>query len=112
MADIYEEGKNSIKKQAIISDTFITFDKNIALTKEKDAHFPPNYKSNAYYADINYNILGDIIEKVTKCISLERVFEKYIFSKINMTKTYLPVPEKNTYLWFTIGISSYIDRNS
>ena len=36
LADIYEEGKNSIKKQAIISDTFISFDKNIALTKEKE----------------------------------------------------------------------------
>ncbi len=93
LADIYEEGKNNVKKQAIISDTFITFDKNIALTKEKDAHFPPNYKNNAHYADINYNILGDIIEKVTEC-SLERVFEKYIFSKLNMTRTYLPVSEK------------------
>ena len=93
LPDIYEEGKNSIKKQAIISDTFISFDKYIALTKEKEAHFPPNYKNNAHYADINYNILGDIIEKVTKC-SLERVFEKYIFSKINMAKTYLPVSEK------------------
>ncbi len=93
LADIYEEGKNSIKKQAIISDAFLTFDENIALTKEKNAHFPPNYKNNAYYADINYNILGDIIEKVTKC-SLERVFDKYIFSRINMTKTYLPVSEK------------------
>ena len=66
---------------------------NIALTKKREAHFPPNYKNNAHYADINYNILGDIIEKVTKC-SLEKVFEKYIFSKINMTKTYLPVSEK------------------
>ena len=93
LADIYEEGKDSIKKQAIISDTFISFDKYIALTKEKEAHFPPNRKNNAHYADINYNILGDIIEKITKC-SLERVFEKYIFSKINMTKTYLPVSEK------------------
>ena len=93
LADIYEEGKNSIKKQAIISDIFLTFDQNISLTKEKNAHFPPNYKNNAHYADINYNILGDIIEKVTKC-SLERVFEKYIFSRINMTKTYLPVSEK------------------
>lgn len=93
LADIYEEGKNSIKKQAIISDTYISFDENIALTKKREAHFPPNYKNNAHYADINYNILGDIIEKVTKC-SLEKVFEKYIFSKINMTKTYLPVSEK------------------
>lgn len=93
LADLYEEGKNSIKKQVITSDTFVTFDKNITLTKEKEAHFPPNYKNNAYYADINYNILGDLIEKVTKC-SLERVFEKYIFSKINMAKTYLPVSEK------------------
>ena len=93
LADIYEEGKNNIKKQAIISDTFLSFDKMIALTKEKEAHFPPNCKNKAHYADINFNILGDIVEKVTKC-SLEKVFEKYIFSKINMTKTYLPVSEK------------------
>ncbi len=93
LADIYEEGKNSIKNQAVISDAFITFDKNIALTKEKEAHFPPNYKNKSYYADINYNILGDIIEKVTKC-SLEKVFAKFIFSKINMAETYLPVSEK------------------
>lgn len=93
LPDIYEEGKNSIKRQAIIADTFINFDKNIALTKEKEAHFPPNCKNNAYYADINYNILGDIIEKVTKC-SLERAFDKYIFSRINMADTYLPVSER------------------
>lgn len=93
LPDIYEEGKNSIKRQAIIADTFINFDKNIALTKEKEAHFPPNCKNNAYYADINYNILGDIIEKVTKC-SLERAFDKYIFSRINMANTYLPVSER------------------
>ena len=93
LADIYEEGKSSIKKQAVISDTFITFEKNIALTKEKKAHFPPGFKNNAYYADINYHILGDIIEKVTKC-PLEKVFEKYIFSKINMAQTYLPVSEE------------------
>ena len=36
LADIYEEGKNNIKKQAVISDTCITFEKNIALTKEKE----------------------------------------------------------------------------
>lgn len=93
LPDIYEEGKDSIKRQAIIADTFITFDKNIDLTKEKEAHFPPNCKNNAYYADINYNILGDIIEKVTKC-SLERAFDKYIFSRINMVNTYLPVSEE------------------
>lgn len=93
LADIYEEGKDNIKRQAIISDTFISFEKNIALTKEKEAHFPPNYKANAHYADINYNILGDIIEKITKQ-PLEKVFDKYIFSKINMTETYLPVSEK------------------
>lgn len=93
LADIYEEGKDNIKRQAIISDTFISFEKNIALTKKREAHFPPNYKANAHYADINYNILGDIIEKVTKC-SLESVFEQYIFSKINMSETYLPVSEK------------------
>ncbi len=93
LADIYEEGKNNIKKQAVRSDTFITFEKNIALTKEKEAHFPPGYKMNAHYADINYNILGDIIEKVTKC-PLESVFEKYIFSKMHMSETYLPVSEK------------------
>ena len=93
LADIYEEGKNSIKKRAVLSDTFISFDENMALTKEKEAHFPPNYKNNAYYADMNYNILGDIIEKVKQC-SLERVFDQYIFSKIGMTKTYLPVSEK------------------
>ena len=93
LADIYEEGKDNIKRQAIISDTFITFEKNIALTKEREVHFPHNYKANAHYAEINYNILGDIIEKVTKC-SLESVFEQYIFSKINMSEIYLPVSEK------------------
>lgn len=93
LADIYEEGKNSIKNQVIVSDAFITYEQNVAFTKEREAHFPPNYKNKAHYADINYHILGDIIEKVTKC-SLEKVFETYLFSKIKMTKTYLPVSEK------------------
>ena len=34
LADIYEEGRNSIKKQVIISDTCITFDKKILDMKQ------------------------------------------------------------------------------
>lgn len=93
LADIYEEGKNSIKKQVITSDKFLPFTQCVALTKETKAHFPPNSKAKAYYADINYGILGNIIENVTQC-PLEQVFVNYIFSEAGMKNTYLPISEK------------------
>lgn len=93
LADIYEEGSDSIKKQAILSDIYFSFTDKIALTKKRMAHFAPDTGLKAHYTDINYDILGDIIEKVTQS-PLEQVFQNYIFAPLCMTRTYLPISEK------------------
>lgn len=93
LADFYEEGKNCIKKQMIKEDIFLSFKQKLDLTKEIPAHFVPHSKKRAHYADINYDLLGDIIEKVTNK-PLAEVFRTFIFNPLEMAHTYLPTSKE------------------
>ena len=93
LADFYEEGKNCIKKQIIKKDIFLSFKQKLDLTKELPAHFAPHSKKRAHYADINYDLLGDIIEKVTNK-PLTEVFRTFIFTPLEMAHTYLPTSKE------------------
>ena len=79
------------KELMIKEDRFLTFEDMIVRTKKGRTVGIPGSKT--YYSDINFDILGKIIEKVTN-MPLEKVYKKYIFDKLNLTKTYLPVNEK------------------
>ncbi len=63
-------------------------DRTIGLIKELKPKFKPGARGKAAYSDSNYQLLGAIIEKVTgKRIS--EVFNQYIFTKLNLTNTYI-----------------------
>ena len=70
-------------------DTYITFEQYIEETKKLAPHFAPN-TGKAYYADINFDLLGKIIEKIAG-LPLEDVFRQFIFAPLGMDNTYLPV---------------------
>lgn len=94
--DFEGSGKNaSTKMKAIFKgDTYITFEQDIAKTKTLSPHFAPNTKNQAYYSNINFDLLGEIIEKVTQ-ISLAEAYQQFVFAPLKLDKTYLPVNEND-----------------
>lgn len=94
LPDVSEEGKNNLRKLALKKDMSITIDEVISLTKEMKPHFAPNTLNRSHYADINFYILGQIIETVTNS-SLEVVYKTFIFEPLGLEKTYLPIDEND-----------------
>ena len=74
-------------------DAYISFDQLIEETKKLPPRFAPN-TGRAYYADINYDILGVILEKVTG-LPLNELYQQYIFEPLGMDNTYLPVNDND-----------------
>lgn len=92
LPDVFEEGKDSIKKRAIKEDFHYNFSDMITLVKKLKPHFEPGRKGKAYYADINFDLLGEIIEKVSG-LSLSKAYKEYIFNPLGLANTYLPENE-------------------
>lgn len=101
LPDIYEEGKDCLKKRLIKEDFSYSFDEEVDLSKKLKSHFIPHSQSKAYYADINYDLLGKIIEKITDS-TLAEVYQRFIFSPLKLKYTYLAeIGQKNLpYLYY------------
>lgn len=89
LPDVFEEGKQNLRKQLVTEDVSIHFHDMITLTKELRAHFPPNKTNKAYYADINFEILGKIIEEISE-LPLHHVCKQFIFEPLKLESTYIP----------------------
>lgn len=94
LPDVYEETKSNIKKKMILQDFEYSMEEWITITKTLKPHFTPRLSGKAYYADINFDILGEIVEKVTNS-SLSQVFNDYIFKPLGLTNTYVPNTSKD-----------------
>lgn len=79
--------KNAIYNQ----DVYLTFEQYTEETKKLSPRFAPN-SGKAYYADINFDILGVILENVMS-LPLDEIYKQYIFEPLGMINTYLPVNE-------------------
>ena len=66
----------------------------MALTKQVKSHFAPGTLKRAHYADINFDMLGEIIEKITN-LSLEDAFKLMIYHPLALEHTYLPTSEQD-----------------
>ncbi|WP_339315299.1 serine hydrolase domain-containing protein [Paenibacillus sp. FSL R10-2734] len=94
LPDVFEEGKDNAKNRAIEEDYYTTFSEQVALVKKLKPHYAPRTKRKAYYADINFDMLGEIIEQATNT-TLAEAYKKYIFEPIALKSTYLPENEKD-----------------
>jgi len=94
LPDIYEEGNDSDKNRVINEDFSYTFNEVIKAIKKLNPHFEPGTAKRAYYADINFDMLGEIIEKIT-CMSLGNAYSNYIFEPLGLKNTYLPEGEND-----------------
>lgn len=92
LSDAIEEGSNKSKKRAISKDIQMSFDETIMKTKQLNPHFAPDRGKRAHYANVNFDILGKIIEIVTDS-TLEDVYKQFIFDPLGLENTYLPIDE-------------------
>lgn len=92
LPDAIEEGSNKAKKRASFKDRQISFDETILKTKQLKPHFEPDTGKRAHYANVNFDILGKIIEIVTDS-TLEDVYKQFIFDPLGLKNTYLPIDE-------------------
>jgi len=90
LPDYYTEGGKNFQalSTSFSKDQGISFDEIIERTQELKPHFAPGEKNKAYYSDLNFDLLGKIIEQVTE-ESLEENYATYIYAKLNLTDTYL-----------------------
>lgn len=70
------------------NDQYWTFEQTMERTKSIKPHFIPGSKGKAYYSDANFQLLGKVIEKITK-----KTYHEYcqdiIIMPLGLTKTYL-----------------------
>ncbi|SER06842.1 CubicO group peptidase, beta-lactamase class C family [Virgibacillus subterraneus] len=92
LRDAIEEGSNESKKRAIYEDVLTNFNESIIETKKIQPHFAPGMGKRAHYTNINFEILGKIIEIVTRS-PLEDVYRQFIFDPLGHKNTYLPQNE-------------------
>lgn len=92
LPDFFEEGTNKAKKRGIEKDLDINFDEKIKLTKKLKPHFSPTSKKRAHYTDLNFDMLGEIIEKVANK-TLEEAYKQFIFEPLGIKQTYLPTSD-------------------
>ena len=92
LPDEFESSNNTgILKNAILDeDTYITFEQYLDEVKSLTPRFAPNTGKKAYYANINFDLLGEILEKITE-MPLAEIYSQFIFNPLGMTETYLPI---------------------
>ncbi|WP_255368067.1 serine hydrolase [Psychrobacillus sp. OK032] len=92
LRDVIEEGSNKSKIRALDKDVQTDFNEAIIKTKEIKPHFAPDMGKRAHYANINFEILGKIVEIVTNS-TLEEVYRQLIFNPLGLKNTFLPEDE-------------------
>jgi len=92
LPDPFEEG--GAKAHALTSDISMSFGDKLAKMKTLKPHFAPGDADRAYYSDFNFDLLGEIIEKITG-ENLDKVYRDFVFEPLGLTKTYLPANEQD-----------------
>ncbi len=88
-----EEGGNKEKIRPLYKDIQTDFNEIIMKTKEIKPHFTSDMGKRAHYANINFEILGKIIE--IDNLILEDVYRQLIFEPLGLKNTYFPVDEED-----------------
>src|SRR5699024_9970074 len=66
LSDDFEEGRDPTRKRIIQEDIYYRFSDILTMTKERKPHFAPEEGNRAHYANVNFYLLGKVIEKITK----------------------------------------------
>jgi CubicO group peptidase (beta-lactamase class C family) len=71
------------------NDIDVSYEAVLDKTKALCPHFAPNTPKKAFYSDMNFRLLCNIIEKVTG-MTLAKAYQDYICNPLGMNNTYLP----------------------
>ncbi|HPY81294.1 MAG TPA: serine hydrolase domain-containing protein [Bacteroidales bacterium] len=83
------EGGKSLEDELMAgNDKFWTFEQAMERSKKMLPLFAPGTKGKAKYSDVNFQLLGKIIETITGEMYAESC-QKYIIQPLGLTKTYL-----------------------
>lgn len=88
LPDFYLAGKGALYDKVVKTDFSYSFDETITWTKSLPARFQPSPSKRAYYSDVNFDLLGKIIEKVTG-LSYAQACRKYIIEKLSLSHTFI-----------------------
>lgn len=80
----------AIKKQ----DRFIPFDEMLAIAKSMKKQFAPRKPGRAFYADINFDLLGIILENIYGT-PLSGIYREKIFRPLGLGSTYVVTSEQD-----------------
>lgn len=92
LPDAFEEG--ALKRRLMREDFCFSFEDLLGEVKSLRPHFAPGGGAKAHYADINYDILGRIIENTTG-LGLSEAYDRHIFMPLGLKGTYLPENEND-----------------
>lgn len=91
LPDYYTAGKGSMFHEVMFKDTSYTFSDSLKWTKALPTKFIPG-SDKAFYTDMNFDLLGKIIESVTG-LSYAQACKLYIFDKLGLTSTFIATRE-------------------
>lgn len=94
LPDWFLDGKTSYAKRMVQEDFSFSFEDVVEATKKLEPKFAPDTPKKAYYTDINFDLLGKIIETIT-ALPLREAYENFIFKPLNLKNTYLAGEESD-----------------
>lgn len=101
LPDFYLDKASSTFKKVKEGDFSYSFEDELKWTKSMKPPFEPAKEGKAYYADVNFDLLGKIIENINGT-TLQEAYKAYIFTPLNLKNTYLASKETDfvphTYL--------------
>lgn len=83
-----QEGKSLHSKITNGEDRYWTFEDALDITRAGKPLFQPGSKGRAHYSDTNFQLLGQIIERISGK-SLSDVLNEIIYKPLNLTQTYI-----------------------
>lgn len=109
LPDFYLSGRDSLYKRVVKEDFSYSFQDALDWTKSLPAIFSPSTSNRAFYSDINFDLLGKIIEKITG-LGYEEACRKYIFEKLSLKHTFI-ASKKSEEIPYCYFKNEIISRN-
>ena len=92
--DVFAAEKNNLNKKMRSEDFHISLEEYIKIARENKKKFAPGTPGKAHYSDLNFEMLGKIIEYLNES-SLHDAFKKYVFTPLGLKHTYLMESESD-----------------
>lgn len=94
LPDFFLEGSGALFTKVKESDFSYTFEDELGWVKSMKPVFAPATPKKAYYSDVNFDLLGKIIEAVHGS-TLQHAYTEYIFEPLELRYTFLATGQED-----------------